>query len=111
MALNEMRSGGVHEISVDELNGIITFPSYHTEAACLFIWACWRIPYLRWPVLFLNLTLIAATPIDGAHYVVDAVAGALLAVATVFLLSCNRERVLRGMKAIMPTHDGATRTP
>jgi hypothetical protein len=103
-ALNEMRSSGVHTVSVDKLNGIISFPSYHTQAACLFIWACWRMPYLRWPVLFLNLVLIAATPIDGGHYAADVLAGALIAAATVFLLSCDRERVLRRMKAAMSAH-------
>jgi len=100
-ALNEMRSSGVHTVSVDKLNGIISFPSYHTQAACLFIWACWRMPYLRWPVLFLNLVLIAATPIDGGHYAVDVLAGALIA-AAVLLLCVNRAAILRRMRAVMP---------
>jgi membrane-associated phospholipid phosphatase len=86
-ALDYMRSAGPHAISFDDMNGIITFPSFHTQSACLFIWACWRMPYLRWPVLILNLALIAATPVDGVHYGVDVLAGVLIAVATIFLLS------------------------
>ncbi len=87
-ALDYMRSAGSHRISFDDLNGIVTFPSYHTQAACLFIWACWRLPYVRWPVLGLNSVLIAATPFDGAHYAVDVVAGMLIAITV--LLCCRR---------------------
>lgn len=103
-ALNEMRSAGAHTVLVDKLNGIISFPSYHTQAACLFIWACWQMPYLRWPVLFLNLILIAATPIDGGHYAVDVLAGALIAATTVFLLSVGRVAVLHRRNAVTPAH-------
>jgi hypothetical protein len=85
--LDYMRLAGQHRISLDDLNGIVTFPSYHTESACLFIWGCWRLAYLRWPVIAFNLTLIAATPIDGFHYGVDVLAGVAIAVATIVLLS------------------------
>lgn len=76
-----MRSAGSHVLSFDDLSGIITFPSFHTQAAIMFIWACWKTPYLRWPVLLVNLALIAATPVAGQHYGVDVLAGASLAIA------------------------------
>jgi hypothetical protein len=82
-----MRTNMMHAISFDDLNGIITFPSFHTEAACLFVWACWRIPYVRWPVLALNLALIAATPVQGLHYGVDVLAGAALSSFAIFLFA------------------------
>lgn len=82
-----MRADVAHAISFGDLNGIVTFPSFHTEAACLFIWACWRISYVRWLVLALNLALIAATPIHGFHYGVDVLAGVALSSFAVLLFA------------------------
>ena len=60
--------------------GLITFPSYHTVCAVLFAWVFWSVPYVRWGGLGLNLMMVAATPIQGSHYLVDLIAGALIAV-------------------------------
>jgi hypothetical protein len=89
--LDYMRGPGDHAISFDDLNGIVAFRSFHAASACLFIWAFWAIPYLRWPALALNLLLIAATPVDGLHYAVDTVAGAALAIAVLVLVGRDRE--------------------
>lgn len=82
-----MRTDMAHAISFDDLNGIITFPSFHAAAACLFVWACWRIPYGRWPILALNVALIAATPVHGLHYGVDVLAGVALSSFAIFLFA------------------------
>ena len=64
---------------IGEMQGIVTFPSYHTVLGVLF-------PYMfrrhRWflPVLVLNVLLIGSVPTEGAHYVVDAIAGVIIAV-------------------------------
>ena len=41
--------------------------------------ALWPIARLRWPVLILNNAMLVATPIDGAHYLVDVLAGVVIA--------------------------------
>ena len=99
-ALDYMRANGGHAISFDNLNGIVTFPSYHTQSACLFVWACWRTAYLRWPVLGLNLALVGATPVNGVHYAVDVLAGVVIAAAVVILLS--RQSSLRAFLSTTP---------
>ncbi len=38
-----------------------------------------KVPYVRWPAIALNAALIAATSIDGAHYFMDLVGGAVVA--------------------------------
>lgn len=76
--LMALRSGSPYTVRLDDLDGLIAFPSFHTEAAILFIWGFWVVPWLRWGALAGNLLIIVATPIDGAHYVVDDFAGAAL---------------------------------
>lgn len=77
--LEALRAGTLDMIALDDLEGLITFPSFHTAGGLLFIWALWPLRYLRWPALALNTALIAATPTDGAHYFVDLIGGAIVA--------------------------------
>ena len=72
--------------------GLISFPSYHTAAAAIFTWAMWRTP-LRWPVLLLNVVMVAAAIPFGSHYFVDILAGALVGAASIAAASkllCGR---------------------
>jgi membrane-associated phospholipid phosphatase len=41
----------------------------------ILIIALWPIPILRWLALFLNIAMLADTPIDGSHYFSDVLAG------------------------------------
>ena len=68
-------------VSLSRIEGIIVFPSFHMALAVLFGWGFWSVPYLRWPALALNLAMAAATPFSGGHYLVDLMAGGVLAVA------------------------------
>jgi membrane-associated phospholipid phosphatase len=75
--LEAMRHGNWPVIR--DMEGLISFPSFHTISAILFSWALFPIGKLRWPVLVLNALLIASTPVQGAHYFVDILGGALVA--------------------------------
>jgi len=74
-----LRSGMIRTVSFDDMHGLITFPSFHACAAALLAWGFWPVRPLRAPFLILNLLMIGATPIDGAHYLVDVIAGLALA--------------------------------
>jgi hypothetical protein len=91
-AIDYMRVPGTHAISFDDLAGIVTFPSFHTISACLFIWGCWRTKYLRWVMLALNLVLIAATPVCGQHYGADVVAAIAITIVAVWLVTRTKAR-------------------
>src|SRR5690606_36367265 len=65
--------------------GIITFPSLHAALAVILIAALWPIARLRWIILPLNLAMLAATPIDGSHYLFDVIAGVAVAVVRLAL--------------------------
>jgi membrane-associated phospholipid phosphatase len=77
--IEALRAGTFGAIRLDNLEALISFPSFHTAGAILFVWALWPLNVLRWGGLVLNAALIAATPIDGAHYLVDVAGGAAVA--------------------------------
>jgi hypothetical protein len=62
-------------ISPVDIKGLIGFPSYHAVLALLTIYYSWPLKILRWPVLLLNLVVLAATPIQGGHHLIDVLAG------------------------------------
>jgi hypothetical protein len=81
------------------MQGIVTFPSFHTALGVLFP-AMYR--GRRWflPVLTLNLVMIASVMTAGAHYLVDVLAGAAvallaLAAARFVLARCTAKDVVR----------------
>jgi hypothetical protein len=67
------------------MQGMIAFPSFHAGGAVLLMWAFWQIPLLRWPAVALNALMIAATPVIGSHYLVDVIAGVLMAMGCILL--------------------------
>ena len=81
--LEALRSGAMRAIPLNNLEGLITFPSFHTANGVLFAWAAWKIRYVRWLGLLLNILLIMSTPTAGAHYFVDVIAGAGVAVLSI----------------------------
>jgi hypothetical protein len=79
VALVAVRSGTLSHIDVSEFKGIVTMPSFHTVLAILFTYAH-RPPSRAFiPVAILNLVMLISIPFAGHHYVVDMIAGAVLA--------------------------------
>ncbi len=81
--LEALRSGGHYAIRLKDIEGLISFPSFHTTAGLLFAWALWPLRYVRWLALATNAALIAAAPMIGAHYFIDLAGGAAVAVMAV----------------------------
>lgn len=77
--IEDLRAGTVTHVDPARLAGLVAFPSFHAASAILFIWAAWPIRWLRGPMLAMNLAMLAATPIEGGHYVIDLVGGAIVA--------------------------------
>ena len=81
--MEALRSGALHVIKLDNLEALLTFPSFHTAAALMFAWATWTVPLVRWPSVLVNALMIAATPVNGAHYFVDLIGGSAVALLAV----------------------------
>lgn len=80
-----LRDGSLRHLDLLKMTGVVSFPSFHAASAVLFTWALWQLRSLRWASLGTNLLMIAATPILGAHYVVDIIAGMAVAVVAIVL--------------------------
>ena len=82
---NALRNGTMTALRLDQMQGIIAFPSYHAGLSTVMLWGFWigRVAWLRWPGMLLAMLTIVATPVDGGHYFVDVFAGLAIAVASI----------------------------
>jgi hypothetical protein len=69
-----LRAGTFTEVRFHEIEGIISFPSFHAAGALMVTWAFRRHRYWCAVLGTLNALLIAATVLTGAHYAVDVLA-------------------------------------
>lgn len=83
--LHAIRSGRQSIISLTNAQGLITIPSYHTTWAILLAWSLRNVAWIRYPMVLLNMAVVAATMALGWHYFIDIVTGILLAVAGIGL--------------------------
>jgi hypothetical protein len=61
-------------ITPKDLRGLIAFPSYHAVLALIVVWYARSIPWLRWPLLAINLVVLICTPEQGGHHLIDVLA-------------------------------------
>jgi membrane-associated phospholipid phosphatase len=73
------------DFSLLDLKGIISFPSFHTILAILFIYA-FRGTHLSVPAVALNLLMIISVLNVGDHYLTDVVAGAVVAAVSIVVV-------------------------
>jgi hypothetical protein len=78
-----VRAGTFSVIEFDQMEGLISMPSFHVAAGLMVTWAFRR--YRIWLAVLacLNTLMIAATFMTGAHYFVDVVATLALFLASV----------------------------
>ena len=84
---NALRDGSLTAIGMSDMQGIITFPSYHAALAAVTCWGFWqsKVAAVRWAGCGIAVLTIVATPVDGGHYLVDLIAGIAVAVASMAL--------------------------
>ena len=89
--------------ALNRLSWII--PSFHAALGVLLIWAVWPERALRWISVVLNVTMIAATPFLGAHYLVDVIAGLCIASISIRITTIIARRIdiREGVSAPGPT--------
>ena len=80
-----LQQHAIRMIDLDALHGLVSAPSFHAASGVLYIIFAWQVPRLRWPLIALNLLMIAATPVEGTHYLIDVIAGVAVALAAVAL--------------------------
>ncbi|WP_172975956.1 phosphatase PAP2 family protein [Sulfitobacter sp. THAF37] len=83
-ALKEAALNGIPVISNETMQGVVAFPSYHTVMACLTVWFAFR-TVAFWPIVILNIAMIPAIHIHGAHHILDFVGGVFVFFAALYL--------------------------
>jgi membrane-associated phospholipid phosphatase len=83
--ITALRNGSLRHLELFRLVGIVSFPSFHTASAILYCWALWPVRGFRWIAIGISAWMVAATPVIGAHYIIDVVGGAAVASGSIFL--------------------------
>ena len=73
-----LRAGGPLSFDLSQLQGLISFPSYHTVLVVLLTYAH-RHSALFLPVALVNAVMLFSIPSVGQHYLIDMIAGAAVA--------------------------------
>jgi hypothetical protein len=73
------RDGALRHLDLMGLGGIVTFPSFHAASAVLYAWALWPVRWIRPIAAVAFAAMLAATPINGGHYLIDVIAGSAIA--------------------------------
>ena len=106
--LTMIRNGEWAALDFSHIEGIVSFPSFHTTLAILLVYA---VRHHRWAlaVLFpLNMLLIVATLSVGGHYLVDLPAGAAVAVISIAATRLLRQHLAKCRLRTFPDLADAT---
>jgi PAP2 superfamily len=74
----------IYDLTAD-LSGLVTFPSFHTAGCCIILWNA-RKRRLLWPLFALDAITLCAIPAWGGHYLVDVVAGVIVAALAISIV-------------------------
>jgi hypothetical protein len=93
--LTDLRGGLWRVFDYDKLDGIVTFPSFHTTAAILLVYAVRQHGWALAVFVPINVLMIASTPMIGGHYLVDLPGGVVVAVAAIAITKVIRKTRLK----------------
>jgi len=85
-AFTMLRNGTLSVIELSALQGIVSFPSFHTMLGIMTTYALRDTRWLFIPVLLLNAIMIVSTLPVGGHHLADVLAGAGLTFAAILLV-------------------------
>lgn len=82
-AQKQLRAGVDLHFALRDLTGVISFPSFHATMALVYAYAFRQTGLIGQFALALNLTMLVGIPFIGGHYLVDMIAGAVVAVVAI----------------------------
>lgn len=90
--LSRLRRGEVSIISLADIRGLATFPSFHVCLAMITAWALAPIKIVGPLIVLLNLAVIVATVGAGGHYLPDVLAGWILGIGALAYQTLKHRR-------------------
>jgi hypothetical protein len=85
-AFHGLRNGSLKTIDMSAIQGVVSFPSFHTILGVITAYALRDTKALFVPAILLNGTMIVATLPVGGHYLADVMAGAVVCFASIRVL-------------------------
>ncbi|OKO79672.1 phosphatase PAP2 family protein [Bradyrhizobium sp. NAS96.2] len=80
-----LRDGSLSVVDMARVDGIVSFPSFHTMLGVMTIYAARDTRWLVVPVFIVNATMIVATMPVGGHHLADVLAGGGLTIAAILI--------------------------
>jgi membrane-associated phospholipid phosphatase len=77
-----MRNGRLTVLDLQQLRGLVTFPSFHVAMAVMLARAAQGTRFALFSMV-LNVLMIVSTPSEGGHYLADVIGGIAVAVAAI----------------------------
>ena len=84
--LQTIREGHMTNFRIADMKGIVAFPSFHTVLGVLLVYAHRQPARTFVPVAILNAVMLLAIPFAGHHYLVDVIAGAVVAAVSIAIV-------------------------
>jgi membrane-associated phospholipid phosphatase len=78
-----VRNSPEYVLTLTNSTGIMTFPSLHAGVAIMCGWAVWGMRWVSWPIILINCGMFLSALVNGAHYLVDVLAGSMIAVLVI----------------------------
>ena len=78
------------DINIEDLQGLISFPSFHTMLGIGFAYYVRNVPVVFPFLLVLNLVMIISTITEGGHYLLDTLLGVLCGISIILFLDRTR---------------------
>jgi len=83
--MERVRAGG-HAFELGKLNGVVSFPSFHTTMALAYIWGFRRTGPIAWLIGGVNLAMFCAIPWYGGHYLIDMIGGGVVFAVSLLII-------------------------
>jgi membrane-associated phospholipid phosphatase len=97
--LMRLREQAAPVVEFSQMVGLVTFPSFHTVLAIITAYSFRGIRFFAWPAAVLNAVVIVSTLPEGGHYLVDVIAGVVIAVIGILLVRWEQSRWRRAESA------------
>ena len=97
--------GTMKVVRFDELEGLVSLPSFHVAGALIVTWAFRNRVRILIPLILLNIALTLSTFISGVHYVIDVIAVVPLCAASLAAYRWWARPLLLGTSAAVTTQE------
>lgn len=88
-----LRDGTMRHIDLSTIEGLVTFPSFHTCLAIITSWALRGIRFVFPAAIILNLAVIVSTLTEGGHHLADVIAGAGISVVAIWAMNADWRQI------------------